>query len=67
MTKPFEVHIAPEALAQLEKAPAEVREAAREMIANLRQAAQAFNDGRYKTIEDAIEAITGERPERIDD
>ena len=60
------VEIDPVALAQLETAPPEIQAKAREIIANLRQAVQAVNEGRYKSVEDAMEAITGQRPERFE-
>jgi hypothetical protein len=62
MTKPITVEIAPEFLTSLEAAPPRIQAQAREMVANLRQAVQAVNDGRYETVDDAIEAITGKRP-----
>jgi len=62
MRQPITVEIGPDYLASLEAAPPKVQAKAREMVANLRQAVQAVNDGRYETVEDAMEAITGERP-----
>jgi hypothetical protein len=38
----------------------------REMAANFRQAFHGINTGQYKNFEDAMEAITGERPQRVD-
>ena len=50
--------------AMTEKDPA-LREALTEMLANMRQAHHAVKTGRYRTFDDAIEAITGKRPEKI--
>lgn len=62
MRQPITVELGPDYLTSLEAAPPAVQAKAREMVANLRQAVQAVNDGRYETVEDAIEAITGKRP-----
>lgn len=38
----------------------------REFTAAMHQAADAVKRGQYKTMDDAMEAITGNRPEKID-
>lgn len=53
----------------LEKMEAEHPGAKKEMgelFALMRQAHQAWQAGQYKTFEDAMEALTGQRPERLD-
>lgn len=63
-----QIIISPEAteeLARLEVKHPGLGESAREMFANMRQAMQAVKDGRYATFDDAIEAITGQRPIRV--
>lgn len=45
----------------------ELAEALRDMGAVLLQAMEGFASGKYDSFEDAMEAITGERPERIVD
>jgi hypothetical protein len=44
----------------------DLAEAMREFAACCRQAQQAVKDGRYATFDDAMEAITGNRPEPVD-
>ena len=57
MTRDFKIEIDPAFLEQMEHAPPEVKVAALEMVANLRNAAQAFNEGRYDSIQDAMAAL----------
>lgn len=45
----------------------ELAAALRELFANMRQAMQSVKEGRYKSLDDAMEAITGQRPTPIDD
>lgn len=62
------VIIAPEAQAQIDALTAKdpgLADSIRETLANMHQAAQAVQDGRYATFEDAMEAISGSRPRRI--
>lgn len=54
-----------EQLAEMEAKDPEAAKAAREMLANIRQAHTAWLAGQYPSFEDAVEAITGQRPERI--
>ena len=42
-------------------------EAFRIMMANMRNAHQAWRSGRYPSFEDAVEAITGNRPVKVDE
>lgn len=44
----------------------ELAKAMREMAANMRQAHHAWKSGQYASFDDAMEAITGERPESLD-
>lgn len=63
------VQFAPGALEAMEAMMAEnptVAGPLREMLANMRQAHIAWRQGRYPCFEDAMEAISGIRPERID-
>lgn len=45
----------------------ELAEAFRNFCASIRQAHHAVQTGQYENIDDAMEAITGNRPERIDE
>lgn len=45
----------------------EAAEALRDFSATLRQAYQGLKEGKYETFEDAMEALTGKRPERVED
>lgn len=44
----------------------EIAKHLREFAANARQAMQGVKDGQYKSFDDAMEAITGQRPEPYD-
>lgn len=44
----------------------EAAEAIRDFVAILRQASHGVKTGQYKTMDDAIEALTGSRPEAVD-
>lgn len=60
----------PEAQADLDKFVEEHPEAAddlRSTLAILRQAHQQWIAGKYPTFEDAVEQLTGQRPQRIDE
>lgn len=59
------VEYAPEVLEQMEGDP-EMAKALREFAACARQAMQGVAEGKYKSFDDAMEAITGNRPEKID-
>ncbi len=65
MGKPLEIVVLPQVQDQMDDAP-DMAEAMREFIANLHQAQHAVETGQHATIEDAIEAITGNRPEPLD-
>ena len=61
----LEVIISPSMQAQVDAMEAEqpgVKAALVEFTANLRQAQHAVNEGRYESLADALEAITGVRP-----
>jgi hypothetical protein len=63
------IRVLPSAQEKLDKLMAddpEFAKAYREFAANLRQAMQAVQEGRYERFEDAMEAITGQRPKRVD-
>lgn len=59
------LEFAPGVLEEINRDPG-LKKAAQEMFANMRQAHQAWRDGRYPTFDDAMEAITGNRPTKID-
>lgn len=65
MEDDLEITFAREVLEAMNKNP-ELAAAIREFCANMRQAKHAVLTGQHKTIEDAMEAITGHRPERLD-
>lgn len=52
-------------LAKMEAKDPKAAAAAREMLANIRQAHAAWLDGKYPSFPDAMEAITGQRPEPV--
>lgn len=63
------IRYAPGFQEQLNKIVADDPEAAdvfRDFFAKMRQAHHAWQEGRYASFDDAIEAITGERPTPID-
>jgi hypothetical protein len=67
--KELDIQFAPEAEAQIKALIAEHPKAEDEFkgfFAALRQAHQGVQTGRYKSFDDAMEAITGNRPERLD-
>ena len=57
----LKVELSDQVKAQMAADP-ELAEAMREMIANFHQAHAAVKAGQYKTFDEAMEAITGERP-----
>lgn len=62
----YEVVIAPEVLEQMAQDP-EMAAAIREICAAFRQSAHAVKTGQHNSFEDAMEAITGNRPEPVFD
>lgn len=44
----------------------DLAEAMREIATSMRQAHHAWRSGQYASFEDAMEAITGQRPEPVD-
>lgn len=63
--KELEIVLTPEIQAQMDADP-ELAKHMREFFANMRQADAAVQNGQYKTMEDAMEAIAGNRPVKID-
>lgn len=61
-----QVILDPSVQAQIDADP-ELAEAFKAFSEAARNAMQGVSDGRYKSFEDAIEAITGSRPEAISD
>lgn len=61
----LKIEFAPEVLARMEADP-KLAEAVRNMTAAMRQARAGVQSGQYKSMEDGIEALTGNRPEAID-
>lgn len=64
MTKELEIVIHPAVEAQMAEDP-EMAEALRGFMATMHQANYAMQMGQYHSMEDAIEALTGNRPEFI--
>lgn len=62
--KELEIVIMPDVQAEMDSDP-ELAEAMRDMFATFRQAEADVKSGKYDTFEDAMEAITGSRPELI--
>lgn len=68
MTEPkkdLEIVILPEVQAQLDADP-DMAEAIRDFMAACRQAKHAVDTGQHESFNDAMEAITGNRPEPVD-
>lgn len=68
--KDWKMEILPEFLNDLDQISQDDPQSAaalREMLANMRQAIEGVNAGRYKSFEDGVEAITGQRPTKIED
>ncbi|RPH76011.1 hypothetical protein EHM76_00220 [bacterium] len=61
----FKIEMTPEVAEKLAQNP-ELAEAMRMFSAGFRQALHAVETGQHKTIDDALEAILGCRPEKID-
>lgn len=62
------LRFAPEALAEIEAMMASDPAAAvalRDLLATMRQAAHAWHSGQYASFEDAMEALTGSRPQPV--
>jgi len=62
------VRFTPEAQADFDRLAVEDPETAavyRELFANMRQAAHAWKTGQYQSFEEAMEAISGKRPEPV--
>lgn len=69
MTKDEDKDIEIELSPQVEEAMAadpELAKAMKDMFANFRQATHGVKSGQYKDFGEAMEAITGQRPQRID-
>lgn len=55
-----------EDLNQISQTDPKAAQALREALANMRQAVEGVNTGQYASVEDGIEAITGQRPTPVD-
>lgn len=62
--KEFEIVIGPEASREMERDPV-MAEAMKDLFAAMKQAIHGVETGQYETFEDAMEAITGDRPELV--
>lgn len=60
------IKFAPGVLESLNTMLADDQDEIRDLLAILRQAHAAWLAGRYASLDDAIEAITGSRPEKLD-
>jgi hypothetical protein len=58
--------VLPEAQAKLDAAPPDIKAKMKELLANFHQAIEAVKRGEHETFEDAMQAITGHRPEKLD-
>lgn len=65
MENDLKIIIPPAIQAQMDANP-KLGEAMREIFAAMRQAHHAVQSGQYATFDDAMEAITGCRPEPVD-
>lgn len=63
--KELDIHVLPEVAEQMADDP-ELAEALKETFAVFHQAHHAVETGQYKTFDDAMEAITGSRPELVE-
>jgi hypothetical protein len=62
----LKIELSPEAQAKLKDAPPDIKAKMQELFANFHQAMDAIKRGEHETFEDAMEAITGNRPEKLD-
>lgn len=63
--KDIEIKLSPEVEAQMAADP-ELAKVLKEMFADFHQAAHAVKTGQHADFGDAMEAITGQRPERVE-
>ena len=61
----IEIVIMPQVQESMDSDP-ELAKAMKEFLANVHQANEAVKSGRYESFDDAMEAITGNRPELIE-
>jgi hypothetical protein len=54
-------------LDQISRNDPKAADALREMLANMRQAIEGVNSGRFKSFDEGVEAITGQRPQKLGD
>lgn len=59
------VEYSPEIMEQMKEDP-ELSKFMRDFSSMARQAMQAVHDGQYETFDEAMEAITGHKPEQVD-
>lgn len=62
----LKIELSPEAQAKLDKAPPDIKAKMQELFATFHQAMDAVKRGQHETFEDAMQAITGNRPEKVD-
>ena len=61
----LKIKISDQVKEQMEKDP-ELKKVLGELFANFHQAADAVKRGQYKSFDDAMEGVTGERPKKVD-
>jgi hypothetical protein len=65
MSDDLKIKLSDEVKEQMEKDP-ELKKVLGELFANFHQAADAVQRGQYKSFDEAMEGITGERPKKVD-
>ena len=61
----LKIKISDEVKEQMEKDP-ELKKVLGELFANFHQAMEGVKNGQYKSFDEGMEAITGERPKKVD-
>ena len=61
----LKIEISDQVQEQMDKDP-KLKKVLGELFANFHQAAAGVQNGQYKSFDDAMEAITGERPKKVD-
>ena len=65
MSDDLKIKLSDQVKDQVEKHP-ELKEILGELFANFHQAADGVKRGQYKSFDDAMEFITGQRPKKVD-
>jgi len=64
--KELKIKVSDQVKKDMEKNP-ELKKVLGELFANFHQAADAVKRGQYKSFDDAMEGITGQRPQKVEE